>query len=250
MHPTVSVYLCPEQVPTNGTARAGVWVVADVVRASTSICAALAAGAPYVRPCLTPAEAVEAGRTHNERVAGEQNRLPFVGAELGNSPQDFTAHRIMGRGIALCTTNGTRALHTAAQWAHEVAIGGFSNTPALHGYLQAKIGQHITVLAAGWKGQPCVEDTLFAGWLCHSLASSHLPGTDSALLAQAAYTAFRARPMMFLRRAASAPDLLALGLKPDVRHCIMPNPLHPVPVLTPSGLLRSWKPDLGNWLHD
>ena len=93
-------------------------VVFDVLRATSSMIMALANGAKAVIPVAEISEAL-AIREHDWDVllAGERNGLRIrrgltgsIDFDLGNSPREFTREKVLGRKIAMTTTNGTRAL--------------------------------------------------------------------------------------------------------------------------------------------
>src|SRR5436305_14591547 len=105
----VQVHLLPALVPP-GRLAGGVAVVIDVLRATTTIVHALAAGCIAVRPCAEIAEARElADRLPAGKVllAGERGGKPIEGFDLGNSPREFTSSRCKGTTLVLTTTNGT-----------------------------------------------------------------------------------------------------------------------------------------------
>src|SRR5438132_918910 len=88
----VLVHLLPQLVSPERL-RGGVAVVVDVLRATTTIVYALAAGCLCVRPCLEIDEARQiAGQLPAGRVliGGERDGSPLPGFDLGNSPREFT----------------------------------------------------------------------------------------------------------------------------------------------------------------
>src|SRR5262245_61680075 len=113
----ILVHLAPELVAPERLA-GGVAVVVDVLRATTTIAHALAAGCAGVRPCATADEARRlAGSLPAGKVllGGERDGKPLPGFDLGNSPGEYTPARCRDRTLVLTTTNGTRALlHCAA----------------------------------------------------------------------------------------------------------------------------------------
>src|SRR5712691_550699 len=122
----VHVYLLPDLVP-HGRLAGGLAVVIDVLRATTTIIHALAAGCSSVRPCAEVEEAKTlAGNMPAGKVilAGERGGKPLPGFDLGNSPREFTPKTCAGTTLVLTTTNGTRALLRAAE-AERVLIAGF-----------------------------------------------------------------------------------------------------------------------------
>ena len=113
----VQVHLLPELVPC-GQLEGAVAVVIDVLRATTTIVHALAAGCDCVRPCLEVEEARELAdqmRAGRVILGGERGGSPLPGFDLGNSPGQYTAQVCKGTTLVLTTTNGTRALIRAAE---------------------------------------------------------------------------------------------------------------------------------------
>src|SRR5215471_6039661 len=108
----VLVHLLPCQAPP-GRLAGGLAVVIDVLRATTTIVYALAAGARCVRPCAEVAEAQALAaemRVGRVLLGGERGGEPLPGFDLGNSPREFTPRVCRGCTLVLTTTNGTRAL--------------------------------------------------------------------------------------------------------------------------------------------
>src|SRR5262249_42053413 len=105
----VQVHLLPQLVPCGKLANS-VAVVIDVLRSSTTIVYALAAGCKAVRPCQEVDEARElAGQMRAGRVllGGERQGEPLAGFDLGNSPREYTSQLCKGCTLVLTTTNGT-----------------------------------------------------------------------------------------------------------------------------------------------
>jgi 2-phosphosulfolactate phosphatase len=166
----VLVHLLPELVAPERLA-CGVAVVIDVLRATTTIVHALAAGCCTVRPCADVEEARQlAGQMRAGKVvlAGERDGLPLPGFDAGNSPGEFTAARCRGTTLVLTTTNGTKALLRAAAAARAL-VAAFVNFSAVCEQLRQE-ARPIHVLCAGNAGEVALEDTLLAGalidWLC------------------------------------------------------------------------------------
>ncbi|MDZ4672813.1 MAG: 2-phosphosulfolactate phosphatase [Gemmatimonadota bacterium] len=101
--------------------------VIDVLRATTTICAALHAGARAVVPVSSTEEALRMAQTlgsQDAMLAGERNCEPIPGFALGNSPVEMTSEVVQGRTIVMTTTNGTRALLAAASGSVVYAAAG------------------------------------------------------------------------------------------------------------------------------
>jgi 2-phosphosulfolactate phosphatase len=170
----VQVHLLPQLVPA-GRLVGSLAVVVDVLRASTTIVHALAAGCACVRPCLEVDEARSlAGEMRAGKVllGGERNGIPLPGFDLGNSPREYTTKLCRGTTLVLTTTNGTRALHRAAD-ADRVLIASFVNYSAVCEQLRQE-ARPVHIVCAGTEGAVTLEDTLLAGalvdFLCEECA--------------------------------------------------------------------------------
>ncbi len=154
--------------------------VIDVLRATTTIVAALAAGALAVEPVATVAAARRRAHSLGASVllAGERRGDPLPGFDLGNSPIEASTQG-PGRTIVLTTTNGTLACaRLVAQGGglpeRPVLAAALTNAPAAAKTLErlaAAMGAAaVTLVAAGQAGHPAAEDLLAAGAI-----ASHLP---------------------------------------------------------------------------
>lgn len=167
MTPRVDVVFGVQQLaPSDVQGR--VVAVIDVLRASTSIAAALANGARAVIPLETPEEVVNRSRQFDRaevRLAGERKMLMVPGFDLGNSPLEYTREAVEGKTILLSTTNGTGVLGPALQGARDVVIASYVNFTAAATMLRAALrgGADITIVCAGRERQFSLEDAACAG---------------------------------------------------------------------------------------
>ena len=173
---TINVHLLPSLVAPEDLA-GKIVVVIDVLRATTTIVHALAAGAVEVIPCL---EIDEALRIAGESVAtsirgGERGGRKIEVFDLGNSPLDYTPAKVGGRSVVFTTTNGTRALMRCRS-ARRVLIGAFVNFSAVCRALAEE--DVIEIVCAGTDGHVTREDTLLAGAIVDELSR----GIDSRTL--------------------------------------------------------------------
>jgi len=160
--PSLRVHFLPRLTSPEELADGDV-VVIDVLRASTVIIHALAAGAREVVPCqhVEQARQLAAGYPAGEvLLGGERGGLPIEGFDLGNSPADYTPQRVAGKTVVFTTTNGTRAMMNC-RYARWVVVGTFVNHEALCEVLSASEDVHL--LCAGTNGRISREDVLFAG---------------------------------------------------------------------------------------
>jgi 2-phosphosulfolactate phosphatase len=169
----LNVFFGPHEVAPGDTAGRLVAVI-DVLRASTSIAAALANGARAVVPLDTSEEVVTRAKTFARsevRLAGEQKMLPIPGFDLGNSPAEFTPAAVGGKTVLICTTNGTRAL-TAVQGARDVVVASYVNLTAVLALVRTALrgGTDVAVICAGRSRQFSLEDAACAGRYVHNVA--------------------------------------------------------------------------------
>lgn len=165
----IDVILRPFDLQADSIASRSV-AVFDVLRATTSITAALAIGAPEIRIYgdLESARTAAQAYTGPRLLCGERHTLPPEGFDYGNSPGQFTAADA-GKMIFLTTTNGTRAI-VAARAAPLLLTGALVNASAVATAL-LEAGRDVTLLCSGSDGQPSMEDLLGAGAVLRALKS-------------------------------------------------------------------------------
>lgn len=209
--PTVEVCPSPKLFAEIITREPFVVVLADILRATTSICAAFHNGVAAILPVATTEEA-RALKNQGYMVASEQDGSKLDFADFGNSAFSFTAEAVGGKEVVYCTTNGTRALHIARE-AELVAIGSFSNLTALANWLKGR-GQNVVILCSGWKNKLCLEDTLFAGALAARLLSGghFTTACDSVAMAMDLWQQARPDVLGYARKAAHFQRLKNLQL--------------------------------------
>ena len=197
-------------------------VVVDVLRASTTIVAALENGARAVIPVADKGEAGRLAASLDADVSllgGERGGTTIAGYAAGNSPLEYTPEAVAGRTVVLTTTNGTAAMATARS-AASAAVGAFTNAEATVGFLRRALddGRPATILCAGSEGRVSLEDTLCAGLLVTRLVEpghvSELP--DSAQIAAALYRGSADRLARTLFGARHTQHLIDLGHSDDV----------------------------------
>jgi 2-phosphosulfolactate phosphatase len=229
-------------MPT-GALAGGIAVVIDVLRASTTIVAALARGASRVRPVLTVEEAralrAGGGGPVGPLLGGERGGLRLEGFDLGNSPLEYLPDRVRGREIVITTTNGTAALAACAD-AVEVLVGAVVNRSAVamvaRDLARRRGAAGIHLVCAGTDGLATEEDILAAGAILDAAA-----GDDLDAPAVAARAAFRnlvaggSDPAPAIASAFAASrggrNLLALGMGDDLAAAAAIDSLSVVPRL-------------------
>ena len=200
-------------------------VVIDTLRASTTIAAALAAGAREVHVFETVESARAAAAAAGGRVllAGERGCVKVAGFDLGNSPREMTPAAVAGRTIFMTTTNGTRAILSAAG-AAEILVASLVNQSDTAAHLKRE-GRDVTCLCAGTGGERAPEDELAAEALRLALVSHQPPATPANLREMLAATA-------------GGRNVIAAGLADDIDYAAFTDRLNVVCGATDAGALN------------
>jgi len=212
----LQVYLRQEDASPRDLAAKTV-VLIDVIRATSTLVAALAAGASEARCFATVREVFQAQkRLHKSPLllCGERNCRRVRGFDLGNSPRDFTPQKCAGRTLLISTTNGTRALGLTHQ-ARQVMLAAFLNLSAIAEQLTRQKGD-VLLLCAGTKGHRSEDDVACAGALAEKL-DAHFTLSDTARVAIRSWKRMLRAPLKFLRSTEGGRPLLTIGLERDIR---------------------------------
>lgn len=235
----VEVFHTPEQVP------AGRWpdcaVAIDVLRATTTIATALAAGAEGVQVFadLESLKATAATWDPQGRILlGERGGATVPGFDLGNSPLDCTPERVGGKRLFMSTTNGTRALTTVAA-AGVVLTAAFVNLEVVAGFIREQGFERVWLVGSGWEGAFSLEDTACAGAVLTALPQAQM-GNDEAVAAVALYKHWQDHLFELLCLASHGQRLLRLNpaLETDLRFAASLNSQPVLPRQTQPGLLQ------------
>ncbi len=206
-----------------------VCVVIDVIRATTTIAAALAAGAAGIRPVASVAEAEALKAAEPRRLlAGERHGIALPGFDLGNSPRAVTPGQVGGRELILTTTNGTQAL-AACAGARAVLTCAFVNLSATVEKLR-QLGPPWIILCAGFEGHFGLDDAVVAGALAEAL------GEESSF--RSLFQSVRHDLATMLLGSQAGQELRKIGLQDDIPFCAAIDSLDVVPMLGTDGVLR------------
>jgi 2-phosphosulfolactate phosphatase len=165
---TIEVCFSPALAEFIQTSGETIVVVADILRATTTIVSAIANGARSVIPVAAIEKAMEL-KKNGFPVAAERNGKILSFADYGNSAFDFINGEVKDQKLVFTTTNGTVAILTAKKHG-VVAAGAFSNLSALAGWIAGQ-NKNIIILCSGWKNTFCLEDSIYAGALIEKLLS-------------------------------------------------------------------------------
>jgi 2-phosphosulfolactate phosphatase len=202
-------------------------VVIDVIRATSTICQALASGYERVL-CAAEVEQARALRVSDGRVTlgGERLGVRIDGFDLGNSPREYLEPR--SPFLAMTTTNGTRAIVTAAARCDRVLIASLLNLDALVA-AAAGAGEDVAIFCAGVKGAFALDDAYVAGRIAERLDGERSDAAEAAVRLARSYASAEEA----FRASRSGRNLIAHGpeLEADIPYCAQESVLSVVPQL-------------------
>jgi len=221
----VSTYLSAAEAESAEVAGSDA-VVIDVIRATSTMVEALAAGARAIYPTVSSEEAIRLATSlgrEDTLLCGERKGLKIPGFELGNSPGEFTRDSVAGRQLVMSTTNGTRAFG-AARDAERAIAASLLNLSAVIRSLAGS--EQVTIICAGKDGRFALDDAVCAGLIVQGLVGDGPDGgatdpvhlDDASRMVLALASAFTA-DVDFLRGTAAGAALVEVGLGEDLVHC-------------------------------
>jgi 2-phosphosulfolactate phosphatase len=212
-------------------------VVVDVLRASTSIAAALANGAKEVIPVETVEAAVKISSSLSGDVVllgGERGGKIIEGFHLGNSPSEYAAEVVKGKSIVYTTTNGTLAI-SKGRHAKRMVVAGFVNAGQAAAFIK-RVGEDFTLLCAGNQLSPggfSLEDAVCAGMIIGLLQKNgvrSLDLSDSVLGALTLYRSFGKKILKMMENSEQGKYHIELGMKDDLKICAAVNSIPVLPI--------------------
>jgi 2-phosphosulfolactate phosphatase len=202
-------------------ASAPVGVVVDILRATSTMAQALAAGYERVL-CAAEIDEARALRVEFEDsvVGGERNAVRIEGFDVGASPREFLEPR--AGTLILSTTNGTRTILAAAARCDEVLLGSLLNLGAV-ARAAAERGEDVAILCAGFQGAFALDDAYCAGRIVQLLDADR---SDAAIAAELVARSFPSALEALNARRYGPP-----GLEEDIAFCAREDVLDVVPRL-------------------
>jgi 2-phosphosulfolactate phosphatase len=200
-------------------------IVIDVIRATSTICQALDAGYERVW-CAAEVEDARALAGADVTLGGERLGVRIEGFDLGNSPREYLEPRTPT--LAISTTNGTRAIVTAAERCERVLIASMLNLSAVTEAARSH-RDDVAVFCAGVKGAFALDDAYVAGRVAEGLDFERSDAAEAAVRLASSYpTAEEA-----FRASRSGRDLIEHGpeLESDIAWCARESELDLVPRL-------------------
>ncbi len=208
---------------TAGEVQGRVVFVIDILRAGTTMCAALHHGARAVVPVPSTEEALRLAQTlgsGDTLLAGERNCVPIPGFHLGNSPREMLPEVVRGKTIIMTTTNGTAAL-LATAGAAEVHIAGAVNLSiaAARAHEAWVSGENLLIICAGREHRFALDDAYTAGRLVEAAMGGGRGRkglSDAALVSLDLVRRYGRRWERPLLASRGGRDLVELGMTDDV----------------------------------
>lgn len=200
-------------------------VVIDVIRATSTICQALDAGYERVW-CAAEVEDARALAGADVTLGGERLGVRIDGFDLGNSPREYLEPRTPT--LAISTTNGTRAIVTAAERCERVLIASLLNLGAVTAAATSH-GDDVAVFCAGVKGAFALDDAYVAGRVVEGLDFERSDAAEAAVRLASSYASAEEA----FRASRSGRDLIDHGpeLEADIAWCARESELDVVPRL-------------------
>jgi 2-phosphosulfolactate phosphatase len=218
----VDVVFTPDEA---GSAPTG--IVIDVIRATSTICQALASGYERVFCAAEVDEARALRESLGEGVlGGERHAVTIPGFDLGNSPREYVEPA--GSTLILSTTNGTRAVVAAARRCERVFVASLLNLAAVVAAAR-DAEDDVVVVCAGVQGTLALDDAFVAGRIVALLGWERTDAADAA----ARLVTTWGGPEEALRASKSGRNLMenAPHLEEDIPFCARESVLDIVPRL-------------------
>ena len=198
-------------------------VVIDVLRATSTMCQALAAGYERV-VCVGEVDEARARAGPGIALAGERGNVRPEGFDFGNSPREFADGGGAGT-LVLTTTNGTRLLLAAANRCDTVFVASLLNLDAVLAAVRASAADEVAILCAGVEGAFAVDDAYVAGVLVEALAGQPDDAAEAAIRLARTFGSDEAG----IGGGVSAANIRRVGLDDDIPWCARRSVLDVLP---------------------
>lgn len=237
------VYHTPEEVPQGDSPSCAIAI--DVLRATSTMAAALDAGAEAIQVFSDIDELLtrsEVWPPEKRLRAGERGGARVEGCDLGNSPLDHSAATSEGKRLFMSTTNGTRCLERI-QSAPTVITAALTTRQAVVDFLIQHQPETVWLVGSGWEGTYSLEDTVCAGAIIHGIIVAtgqtfkELAGNDAAIASVSLYLQWQDQLLDLMHYASHGQRLLRLENEADLKYCAQLDVLNVVPIQREPGVL-------------
>jgi 2-phosphosulfolactate phosphatase len=239
----VRVYFSPQHIDEL-VLRDKTVVVIDVLRASTTITYAMAAGAREIIPVGSVDQAMKiVGNLFSTLtiLCGERGGKRIEGFKLGNSPAEYTPEAVEGKSLILTTTNGAVAL-TRSKYARHCFISSFVNLSASVRALSELPDIEETgliIICSGREDDFSLEDATCAGLLVAALSThKELELTDSARTVLSIAKEYGNDILSTLQQSDHGKYLTSIGFADDIVTASTIDALPLVPILEQNAIKK------------
>lgn len=226
----LDVFFLPSALVQTPETAQDVYIVIDLIRATTCMAVILDGGAKRIYVAGTIEQARSARERYPQRLlCGERNVKPLPGFDYGNSPVQFSQSDLCARELIMTTTNGTRAFHAcppdALRLAGSLYNAGAVTSKALELATARQVNLHL--VCSGERDRFGLDDAVCAGYLARELQrqvgqlGQTLQVNDSVKAALALYATFE--PPRLLEQCNAAREVIEGGLPDDPLFCLRTN---------------------------
>ncbi len=219
-------------------------VVIDVLRATSTIIAALSNGAKEIIPVSNFEFAMKiSGNMFGGQtlLGGERNTKKIDGFNLGNSPLEYNRETVSGKSIIFLTTNGSKAV-VKTKFSDTSVICAFSNLSAVAKYM-ASLNKDMEIVCSSRSGFFSMEDAVCAGKLAAEIAANvdGIEPTDSTSAAIQLAKSFGKNIKKMVGSTDHGRLLIENGFEEDLQYCSKLNSTEILPLFL-SGSIKVLQP--------
>ncbi len=234
----IEAYITPFAAEDETIFDGSIVLMLDVLRASTTVAAALDNGAKEVVLVESLDKAVKLYTNLSRGVgflAGERGGIKPQGFDAGNSPLEFTSEKVAGKTVILTTSNGTLLFQKAKQ-AKARIVASFANFNAVLEKVETLIAcneiDKIYIMAAGNNGKISYEDTICVGAYVNNLHLKYNATLDdSASCARELFLLHEKDFAEFLLNCEHSLKLKSLGFEEDISLALSYDVFPVVPII-------------------
>lgn len=237
----INTVFIPDELKTLVISPDAVFIVIDVIRATTSITTILDHEAKTIAIAGSTNQAQNLFKTGSyDWIAGEIGGQRPEGFTFGNSPAEFLHSNVTGTNGILSTTNGTRAILACPENAMILA-GCYRNAPALceyalHQSLTRKELPEVVLVCSGREQRVAIDDTACAGYLIRTLLDLAEQQELSSSLNEGSQIALQINQQTssikhVLAQSDAGQAVIRIGLEEDISVCAAINTSRSVPMV-------------------
>jgi 2-phosphosulfolactate phosphatase len=226
----LNVFFLPSAILPPAVGAEDIYIVIDVIRATTSMAVMLDGGARRIFAAGSIEQARAARELYPQRLlCGERHVKPLPGFDYGNSPVQFAAADLRDRELIMTTTNGTRAFHACPPGTIRLA-GSLYNADAVAALalkLAVARAANIHLVCAGEEDAFGLDDAVCAGSITHAIQRQTARDAQPFSLHESARAALALaeayKPPKVLQYTNSARQVIEGGLPGDATFCMQTN---------------------------